>query len=115
MDTIKVEDLKSRYPKTWEEIVKHGFKYYAGSKHIKISSFLHSRGYHFSLIESTATNKWIPYINYDGPLYGVDDRKFQFRDFEPLSLAKAKEKGVIYALSDYEDHFYLRQRFTSPD
>lgn len=108
MDTISAEELKLNYPRAFEQINKHGFTYYSKPKHIKIRAFLERQGYSLSCIPDARHEKWVPQINYDGRIYDVDDRKFQTSDFDQMTLKKALEKSVLYALWDYDKHCPLR-------
>lgn len=105
MDTIKVAELKANYPKTWEAIDEHGFKYYATPTSIKIRSFLEWNGYSICCIPLVHSENYIPQVVFHGNEVG-SDRYFRVNDFEPVKLELAKKISLMFALRDFEKSRY---------
>lgn len=105
MDTIKATELKTDYPKTWEAIDKHGFKYYASPGNVRIRLFLERNGYSICCLPLVHSEKYIPQIVFHGREVG-SDRFFRENDFEPMSLKEAEKVSLMFALRDFEKHCY---------
>jgi hypothetical protein len=102
MDTIKTAELKANYPKTWEAIDEHGFKYYERPGHIKIRSFLERNGYLLRSIPLMHSEKYIPQIIFNGKDVG-SDRYLLVNDFEPMRFKQAEKISLMFALKDFEN------------
>jgi hypothetical protein len=105
MDTIKVDELKRDFPKTWEAINTEKNRSHVIFKQVYIRRFLENNGYSISCRPSTYSSKVTPQIVYHGNEVGKDDF-FRVDGFDPMTRPKAKKTGLMFALRHFEKSCY---------
>lgn len=108
VDSIKLENLKYFCPLTHKAVVEQNKFYTLKDTAVNIRTFLERNGYSICVTNLINTEKYVPSVVYHGSHVG-NARKHRTNpnDFEPVSLDKAKELALMYALKDFEDNYFL--------